>query len=365
VYADLEALVPLGFTEYESLGIDPNRGRDYYVFSDPVGMPLRIEDREGDVVWLADSIDPYGQIAVRQNASLEYNLRWPGHYFDPETGLHYNRYRYYEPLLGRYLQSDPLGYAGSDLNLYAYCPNPLMNVDILGLAHNGKKGGGDDSPEDNDGQEAPGKPSHSDGEPKPPRDMSDAELAAAIRDNPKDGDPNSAANQLRYERYVREGGELSPDAWFGSSRGGRPGNEDHQADVSRNNGPPNNLDPNAAVGPRVPDGTGEPGQVVTIRDRPIDPGPDARVVTESERFGEGGNMDAEGRRQVRDMREADPNSTIVVTDPARPDADPVVYPPGTQPPPVVPGKPIQPGAPTHVDTNDDPVTPPPLAPKQT
>ena len=154
VYADLEALVPLGFTEYESLGIDPTRGRDYYVFSDPVGMPLRIEDREGHVVWLADYIDPYGQIAIRQNASLEYNLRWPGHYFDPETGLHYNRYRYYEPLLGRYLQSDPLGYAGSEWNLYAYCPNPLMDVDILGLAgrHRGKKGANNAASE-NPGQE--------------------------------------------------------------------------------------------------------------------------------------------------------------------------------------------------------------------
>ena len=141
VYADLDALVPLGFTDYESLGIDPDRGRDYYVFSDPVGMPLRLEDRGGHVAWLADYIDPYGQIAIRQNGSLGYNLRWPGHYFDPETGLHYNRYRYDDPLLGRYLQSDPIGYAGSESNLYAYCPNPLMNVDILGLAHKSRKGG--------------------------------------------------------------------------------------------------------------------------------------------------------------------------------------------------------------------------------
>jgi RHS repeat-associated protein len=66
-------------------------------------------------VWRAERIDPYGLHELRgrhqldaseRGTSLEYNLRWPGHYLDPETGLHYNRYRYYDPRLGRYLQSD-------------------------------------------------------------------------------------------------------------------------------------------------------------------------------------------------------------------------------------------------------------------
>ncbi len=61
----------------------------------------------GSCVWYARRIDPYGQVEVRADAKLKYNLRWPGHYFDPETGLHYNRYRYCDPKLGRYLQSDP------------------------------------------------------------------------------------------------------------------------------------------------------------------------------------------------------------------------------------------------------------------
>ena len=152
VYADFAALVPLGFTEYEGLEVNPKRGLDYYVFSDPVGMPLRIEDSDGRAVWVADDIDPYGQVAIRQNASLEYNLRWPGHYFDPEIGLHYNRYGSYDPALGRYLQSDPLGYAGSDVNLYAYCPNPLVQVDILGLNHDGKPGGDEPDPAKNSGK---------------------------------------------------------------------------------------------------------------------------------------------------------------------------------------------------------------------
>jgi RHS repeat-associated protein len=78
-------------------------------------------------------VDPYGHIEVHPASQLEYNLRWPGHYYDPETALHYNRYRYYDPALGRYLQTDPLGYEGSPTNLYGYPANPLTDVDVLGL----------------------------------------------------------------------------------------------------------------------------------------------------------------------------------------------------------------------------------------
>jgi RHS repeat-associated protein len=134
-YASRESLVPMGFTEYDHQEAAQSSGRSYHVFSNPVGMPLHIENEQGDVVWWACRIDPYGSIELRPGATLEYNLRWPGHYYDPETGLHYNRYRYYDPLLGRYLQSDPIGYKGSPVNLYAYCANPSVQVDLLGLDH--------------------------------------------------------------------------------------------------------------------------------------------------------------------------------------------------------------------------------------
>ena len=154
-YASRTARVPIGFTDYDTPDADPDSGRSYVVFSDPVGMPLCIEDDQGNVAWWAERIDPYGAIKVAPNATVEYNLRWPGHYFDPETGLHYNRFRYYDPALARYIQSDPIGYGGSPVNLYSYCANPLVNVDLLGL--NG--GGGcdsdnrDSSAKDKDGQE--------------------------------------------------------------------------------------------------------------------------------------------------------------------------------------------------------------------
>jgi RHS repeat-associated protein len=57
---------------------------------------------------------------------------WPGHFRDAETGLHYNRHRYYSPELGRYLQSDPAGISGG-VNLYAYTPRPLSEVDVWGM----------------------------------------------------------------------------------------------------------------------------------------------------------------------------------------------------------------------------------------
>jgi RHS repeat-associated protein len=55
-------------------------------------------------------------------------LRFQGQYFDEESGLHYNRYRYYEPESGRYISADPIGLAGG-INLYAYVKNPLNYID--------------------------------------------------------------------------------------------------------------------------------------------------------------------------------------------------------------------------------------------
>jgi RHS repeat-associated protein len=121
-YASLEALVPLAFSDYPSTDAALSTGRTYHLFANPVGIPLSIEDSSGNVVWYAQRIDPYGQVELRPDSSIEYNPRWPGHYFDPETGLHYNRYRYYDPKLGRYLQSDPIGHEGSPVNCMRIAP---------------------------------------------------------------------------------------------------------------------------------------------------------------------------------------------------------------------------------------------------
>jgi RHS repeat-associated protein len=135
VYANTDALLPFMFIDYESMDAAPETGTPYFTFCNQVGLPERIEDMHGEAVWQAQSIDPYGYIEVAPGNKIDYHLRWPGHYFDPETDLHYNRFRSYSPLLGRYLQSDPMGQAGG-INLYAYTANPLVLVDVLGL-HDG------------------------------------------------------------------------------------------------------------------------------------------------------------------------------------------------------------------------------------
>ncbi|HCH8093231.1 hypothetical protein G3N34_18135 [Acinetobacter baumannii] len=61
------------------------------------------------------------------------NIRFQGQYFDEETGLHYNRYRYYSPYVRRFISKDPIGLLGGD-NVYAYAPNPVSWIDPLGLS---------------------------------------------------------------------------------------------------------------------------------------------------------------------------------------------------------------------------------------
>jgi len=140
IYVDDVALSPFLFIEYQSLDADPASGKRYYIFTNQIGAPIRVDDDAGKVCWSAQ-IDPYGLAHVDGNSTIEMPLRFPGHYFDAETGLHYNRFRYYTPELGRYIQSDPVGQFGG-INLYAYLRDPLSHVDIDGLMPSGKGGNG-------------------------------------------------------------------------------------------------------------------------------------------------------------------------------------------------------------------------------
>ncbi|WP_230961485.1 RHS repeat-associated core domain-containing protein, partial [Burkholderia stagnalis] len=73
-----------------------------------------------------------------RKAGIENPLRFAGQYFDRETGLHYNRHRYYDPGSGRFISKDPIGLAGG-INVYQYAPNPMLWIDPLGLAKRGPK----------------------------------------------------------------------------------------------------------------------------------------------------------------------------------------------------------------------------------
>ncbi|MBV4477993.1 RHS repeat domain-containing protein, partial [Pseudomonas botevensis] len=104
---------------------------------DHLGTPLELTDYSGEVVWSA-KYNAYGKIAALELAAHDYldqPLRFQGQYFDAESGLHYNRHRYYDPDTGRYLTPDPVKLAGG-LNQYRYVPNPTGWVDPLGLNAN-------------------------------------------------------------------------------------------------------------------------------------------------------------------------------------------------------------------------------------
>lgn len=135
LYADRErALVPFGFVEFASADADPATGQHYVLHANHQGSIERVVDEAGNVVWEAE-LEPFGTARVVTGHDFHQPLRFPGHYCDAETGLHYNRHRYYSPELGRYLQSDPADIEGGH-NLYAYAQdgNPLRDVDLFGLA---------------------------------------------------------------------------------------------------------------------------------------------------------------------------------------------------------------------------------------
>jgi len=103
----------------------------YHYHLDHLGTPQEISDANGEIVW-AVSFNAYGNLAVAYESQIENNLRFQGQYFDSETGLHYNRFRYYDPSCGRFINQDPIGLAGGNNN-YLYVPNPTGWVDPFGL----------------------------------------------------------------------------------------------------------------------------------------------------------------------------------------------------------------------------------------
>ncbi len=103
----------------------------YAVHGDHLGTPRMITDKDQRVVWRA-SHKPFGQAKV-DIEDITFHQRFPGQRFDIESRLHYNYFRDYDPSLGRYIQSDPIG-LGDGLNTYAYVGgSPLLFSDPFGL----------------------------------------------------------------------------------------------------------------------------------------------------------------------------------------------------------------------------------------
>ncbi len=104
--------------------------RFYAIVTDLVGSPTELTDPDGTLAGHQQHT-LWGHTAWRGAASTP--LRFPGQYADPETGLHYNQHRYYDPEVGAYLTPDPLGLAAAP-NPHAYVMNPQVLADPLGLA---------------------------------------------------------------------------------------------------------------------------------------------------------------------------------------------------------------------------------------
>ena len=111
----------------------------YYVWSDHLGTPRQITDTANQSRWEWAHNDPFANNLPNENpaglGTFTYNLRFPGQYYDAETAKHYNYFRDYDPAIGRYVESDPLG-VWANPNTYAYVlSDALLNIDPLGLLH--------------------------------------------------------------------------------------------------------------------------------------------------------------------------------------------------------------------------------------
>jgi type VI secretion system secreted protein VgrG len=107
-------------------------GKVYHYVNDHLGTPQELHDASGKIVWAAE-YSAYGLVRKYLVDEISNPIRFAGQYYDAETGLRYNRFRYYDPLAGRYLTQDPIGLKGG-INQYAYVKgNPVLRVDPLGL----------------------------------------------------------------------------------------------------------------------------------------------------------------------------------------------------------------------------------------
>ena len=104
----------------------------YSVVCDHLGTPLAMYDPAGAPAWRA-RLDSYGAVREGQGKPQDCPFRYQGQYEDVETGLYYNRFRYYDPETGQYISQDPIGLAGGGA-LHAYVADPLTQLDVFGLS---------------------------------------------------------------------------------------------------------------------------------------------------------------------------------------------------------------------------------------
>lgn len=130
----IQEIVWLGDTPVATLRDCSCGSAIFYIHTDHLNTPRKITKRSTtDVVWRWDST-PFGTTEANSDPDgdgthFSFGLRFPGQYYDEETGLHYNYFRDYDPSTGRYVQSDPIGLKGG-INTYSYAlANPVSKFD--------------------------------------------------------------------------------------------------------------------------------------------------------------------------------------------------------------------------------------------
>jgi RHS repeat-associated protein len=164
VYEDAGRYVPLARVEQRrgEKGVRPEQ--IYHFHADINGAPEELTSHAGHVAWRA-RYRTWGNLALQESdhvsvhdpvSSRAQNLRFQGQYYDAETGLHYNTFRYYDPEIGRFASQDPIGLRGGT-NLYRYAPDPLSWIDPWGLCSKDNRRSGRNS----EGDAQPAGPSSS------------------------------------------------------------------------------------------------------------------------------------------------------------------------------------------------------------
>ncbi len=114
-------------------------GEQFSIITDYLGTPVEMYNSKGERTWAVE-YDIYGKVRkLLTGSESDCPFRYQGQYEDMETGLYYNRFRYYSPSEGVYISQDPIGLQSEQANFYAYVPDTSKFVDIYGLSSNSKK----------------------------------------------------------------------------------------------------------------------------------------------------------------------------------------------------------------------------------
>ncbi|OQS47592.1 RHS repeat domain-containing protein [Chromobacterium violaceum] len=116
----------------------------YYYHTDHLGTPQALTDEQGRLALEMD-YQAWGQAReviadAASKAGIRNPFRFQEQYHDDESGLHYNRHRYYDPEIGRFISRDPIGLMGG-INIHSYAPNPVEWVDPFGLSKTSSSSG--------------------------------------------------------------------------------------------------------------------------------------------------------------------------------------------------------------------------------